>query len=175
MYSISEERELFEEAQKAVRFACGYQKKDGAWSYGTLPFHHWIDNFHTGYNLECLSDYGHFTGDHSFDYYIKTFFTAEGVSKYYNNSVYPVDIHAPTQLLITLDKLGKFEDHKEMATKVMQWTIKNMQSPKGYFYYQINKHFTSRIPYMRWAQAWMFLSFTVLFKKDNTYYTDDKQ
>ena len=178
VYSISGEKELFEEAKKAVVFACGYQKEDGAWSYGTLPFHYWIDNFHTGYNLECLSDYARFTGDHSFDnylnkgfdYYIKTFFTPEGISKYYNNSVFPVDIHAPTQLLITLEKLGHFEAHKDMAVKVMQWTIENMQSPKGYFYYQINKHFTSKIPYMRWAQAWMFLAFTILFKQEKAYY-----
>ncbi|EPR67533.1 hypothetical protein ADICYQ_3557 [Cyclobacterium qasimii M12-11B] len=178
VYSISKEEELFDEAKKAVNFACGYQKENGAWSYGTLPFHHWIDNFHTGYNLECLSDYARYTGDHSFDdymnkgfdYYIKTFFTSEGISKYYNNSTFPVDIHAPTQLLITLDKLGKFDTHKEMAVKVMEWTIENMQSPKGYFYYQINKHFTSKIPYMRWAQAWMFLSFTVLFKKETGFY-----
>ena len=105
-----------------------------------------------------------------FDYYIQTFFTAEGISKYYNNSTYPVDIHAPTQLLITLDKLGQYEKYKEMATKVMGWTIENMQSSQGYFYYQINKHFTSKIPYMRWAQAWMFLSFTVLFKNERSLY-----
>lgn len=179
VYSISGEKELYEEAKKAVNFACGYQQENGAWSYGTLPFHQWIDNFHTGYNLECLSDYARFTGDQSFDsylkkgfeYYIQTFFTAEGIPKYYNNSIYPVDIHAPTQLLITLDKLGQFEEYKELALKVMRWTVDNMQSSKGYFYYQINKHFTSRIPYMRWAQAWMFLSFTVLFKNDRSLFS----
>ena len=41
VYSISGEKELIEEAKKAVNFACGYQKENGAWSYGTLPFHHW--------------------------------------------------------------------------------------------------------------------------------------
>jgi len=99
-----------------------------------------------------------------------TFITLECVSKYKNVSVFPVDILSFTQLLITLDKLGQFETHKEIAVKFMRWTIENMQSTKGYFYYQINKHFTSKIPYMRWAQAWMFLSFTVLFKKEISFY-----
>ena len=32
-------------------------KTDGSWSYGTAGFHRWIVYFHTGYNLECISDY----------------------------------------------------------------------------------------------------------------------
>lgn len=178
VYHYTREEELYQEARKAVDFACGYQQENGAWSYGTLPFHQWVDNFHTGYNLECLSDFTRYTDDKSFDgylkkgfdYYIQTFFTPEGVSKYYNNNTYPVDIHAPTQLIITLDKLGNFEEYKHLAEKVMTWTIDNMQSSEGYFYYQINKYFTSKIPYMRWAQAWMFVSFTVWFKNDVSVY-----
>ncbi|HNP54847.1 MAG TPA: hypothetical protein PKK69_09510, partial [Ferruginibacter sp.] len=45
--------------------------------------------------------------------------------------------------------------------QVLEWTIRNMQDKKGYFYYQINKYITSRIPYMRWSQAWMFSSMVV--------------
>ncbi|SHN02866.1 hypothetical protein SAMN04488057_105309 [Cyclobacterium lianum] len=174
VYHHTREQNLYEEAKKAVAFACKYQQENGAWSYGTLPFHQWIDNFHTGYNLECLSDFSRYTGDISFenyaergfDYYISTFFTEKGVPKYYNNSTYPIDIHAPTQLVITLDKMGKFGQYNELAEKVLKWTVENMQSSRGYFYYQINKYFTSKIPYMRWAQAWMFLCFTVWFRKD---------
>ncbi|MDN3686616.1 delta-aminolevulinic acid dehydratase [Cyclobacterium jeungdonense] len=179
VYGYTKEEELYQEARKAVIFACDYQQENGAWGYGTLPFHQWIDNFHTGYNLECLSDFAKYTGDYGFDsylqrgfkYYLETFFTKEGISKYYNNSVYPIDIHAPTQLVITLDKLGVFQENKAMAEKVMDWTIEHMQSSEGYFYYQINKYFTSRIPYMRWAQAWMFLSFTVFFRNAPTLYS----
>lgn len=175
VYSFTKEKALKEAARKSVSFCCDHQRKDGSWSYGTYEFHKWIDNFHTGYNLECLTDYMSFTGDQSFannlamgyDYYISTFFTEEGISKYYNNSIYPIDIHAPTQLVITLSKLGKFHDEKELVDKVMNWTIDNMQSDQGYFYYQINKYFTSKIPYMRWAQAWMFYALcTYLISND---------
>jgi hypothetical protein len=169
VYSLSGERMLVEEARKSVEFCCVAQQMDGSWVYGTQPFHHWVDNFHTGYNLVCISDYMKFSGDHSFEtnlekgfsYYIDTFFTDEGVSRYYNNSLYPIDIHAHAQFVITTTRLGKFHEKRELTEKILMWTIDNMQSPKGYFYYQINKFYKSRIPYMRWSQAWMFYAMSV--------------
>jgi hypothetical protein len=167
--SFTQESELLSVSKKVVAFCCNQQKEDGSWSYGTLPFHQWIDNFHTGYNLECIADYMKFTGDKEyepvvskgFEYYINTFFTPEGIAKYYSNSIYPIDIHAPSQLIITLHKLGKMDEHRELMDKVLNWTIDNMQCEKGYFYYQINKYITSKIPYMRWSQAWMFISMSI--------------
>jgi hypothetical protein len=105
-----------------------------------------------------------YSGDTSFTnsiqkglkYYLNTFFTHEGASKYYNNSIYPIDIHAPAQLVITVCKLGKLNDTLELVDNVLNWTISNMQSDKGFFYYQVWKHYKIKIPYMRWSQAWMF-------------------
>src|SRR5690606_18341361 len=102
---------------------------NGSWSYGTLSFHQWIDNFHTGYNLECISEYQRISGDKSFQknidkglgYYLNTFFTNEGISKYYNNKTYPVDIHAPAQLVATLSKLTKLNENKVLIDKVLSW------------------------------------------------------
>lgn len=181
VYNFTKEQELKEAAKKSVIFCCNNQKSDGSWSYGTYKFHQWIDNFHTGYNLECLHDYMKFSGDRTFEknlrqgfgYYISTFFTEEGISKYYNTSVYPIDIHAPTQLVITLSKLGKVKEHKVLLDNVLKWTIDHMQSEKGYFYYQINKYFTSKIPYMRWAQAWMFYAFCT--HNNNNYNTPNEK
>lgn len=175
VYGFTQENELLEPARKSVIYCCDYQKNDGSWSYGTLDFHQWIDNFHTGYNLECIADYMKYSGDRNFekqltkgfDYYIKTFFTNEGLSKYYNNSIYPIDIHAPAQLIITLTKLEKFQEYKNLAEKVISWTIENMQSDKGYFYYQVNKYFSSKISFIRWAQAWMFYAMSEYITNDN--------
>jgi rhamnogalacturonyl hydrolase YesR len=175
IYKFTGEKNLIDEAKKSVAFCCEHQHSDGSWAYGTLHFHQWIDNFHTGYNLECISDYMKYSNDHSynnelnkgFDYYIKTFFTDDGIPKYYNNSIYPIDIHSPAQFIITLVKLDKFYKHKKLADTVLNWTIRNMQSKKGFFYYQKNKFFTSRIPYIRWAQAWMFYALSTYLKADN--------
>jgi hypothetical protein len=175
VYSFTNEPLLIDEAKKSVAFCCNYQKADGSWGYGTYSFHQWVDNFHTGYNLECIADYEKFSGDTSFsqniskgfDYYINTFFTKEGIPKYYNNSVHPIDIHAPAQMVVTVAKLQKFQQHKAITDKVLSWTIENMQSKKGYFYYQINKHFSSKISYMRWAQAWMFYALSTYIKLES--------
>jgi hypothetical protein len=182
VYGFTGESFLIEEAQKSIKYCCDFQKEDGSWSYGNHPFHQWVDNFHSGYNLECISDYIRFSGDHSFDaavkkgfdYYINTFFTPEGIPGYYNNSVYPVDIHAPSQLVITINKLGLFNIYKGMIDKVLNWTIDNMQSDKGFFYYQINKYFISKIPYMRWSQAWMFYALSSYLSQTGTKYPDGR-
>jgi len=175
IYKYTNDNDLLVNAKKIVSYVCGKQRNDGAWTYGTLPFHQWIDNFHTGYNLECIYTYQNISGDLSFNsnieigltYYLKNFFTAEGVSKYYNNKVFPVDIHAPAQLIVTLSKLSKLKENIDLAGNVLHWTIENMQSKKGYFYYQKKKTVTSKIPYIRWAQSWMFYAFSYYFLEKN--------
>lgn len=173
VYAITKDEQLKHEAAGAVRYACLHQQEDGSWPYGNYSFHQWIDNFHTGFNLECIYEYQQYTGDNrferhidkGFDFYIDNFFTEEGISKYYNNSIYPVDIHAPAQLMVTLVKLQRFKQYASLAEKVLGWTIGHMQDPKGYFYYQKKKGISSRIPYMRWAQAWMFYSLSYYLKE----------
>jgi rhamnogalacturonyl hydrolase YesR len=173
VYHYTKDDKLIFEAKKVVEFCCQRQHNNGSWSYGTLPFHHWIDNFHTGYNLECIADYMKYSNDFTytgflekgFNFYIETFFTKNGTPKYYDNSIYPIDIHSSAQLLITLSHLNKTVEYNTLIQKVLNWTIDHMQSHKGYFYYQINRHFTSKIPYMRWSQAWMFYAFSEFFLK----------
>ena len=150
VYSYNKEDELINLAKKAVDYCCNFQNPDGSWYYSTLPFHQWIDNFHTGFNLECIYEYGKFSNDDSFkknfdkglNYYLQTFFDTQGRSKYYNNSLYPIDIHAPSQLIVTLSKSNQFNEYKELIDRVVTWTIFHMQSRKGYFYFQKRK-FTS--------------------------------
>lgn len=172
IYHYTQDEKLLEEARKSIVYCCNNQKEDGSWSYGTLPFHQWIDNFHTGYNLECIQEYQSYSGDTSFDkniqhglrYYLETFFTEKGIAKYYNNKVFPIDIHNTSQLIITLSKLNKFQVNKKLIDLVLNWSIKNMQDEKGYFYYQMKKRFNSKIPYMRWAQSWMFYGMSEYLK-----------
>ena len=153
-----------EAARLSVQVCCHHQAKDGSWVYGLLPIQSWIDSFHTGYNLDGLIAYEELTGDKSFhsniergfNFYINNFFEADGTPKYYHNRMYPIDIHCPGQLFVTLSRLHKFEDNKEIAEKVLNWTIDNMQDKKGYFYYQMKRGGSSKIPYMRWSNAFMF-------------------
>jgi hypothetical protein len=69
------------------------------------------------------------------------------------------------QLFVTLNRLNKFQDHQQLAKKVMTWTIANMQDKKGYFYYQIKKGISSKISYMRWSNAFMFYAMSYYIKQ----------
>ena len=60
---------------------------------------------------------------------------------------------------------NKLNENKELLDKVLNWTIKNMQDEKGYFYYQLKQGISSMIPYMRWAQAWMFYAFSFYMRE----------
>lgn len=157
-------QEYFDAARASVLACCNSQNDDGSWVYGMLPVQSWIDSFHTGYNLDGLIAYEEQTGDKSFheniekgfDYYIKNFFEPDGCPKYYDNQKYPIDIHCPGQLLVTLYRLHRYGEYSELADKVLKWTIANMQDKKGYFYYQLKQGISSKIPYMRWSNAFMF-------------------
>ena len=168
-YYYNKDESLIDVARGSVQAVMNAQEKDGSWVYGELPIQSWKDSFHTGFNLECLADYMKFTGDKSFeaginlgcDYYIKNFFTDEGIPKYYNNDVFPIDIHSPAQLVVTVESLGRMNEYRCLIDKVINWTVNNMQDPEGFFYYQKKKYWTTKIPYMRWSQAWMAHSLIV--------------
>ena len=86
---------------------CARQLPDGAWRYGEAPKYHWIDNFHTAYNLDSIRRYVDNTGDESFrpqlergySYFKSTFFEPSGRPRYYHNRTYPVDIQCAAQAI----------------------------------------------------------------------------
>lgn len=163
-YKYTAKEEYKNLAKKAIVAACEGQEEDGSWVYGLLSVQSWKDSFHTGYNLDAIKKYQDCTGDETFnnhlekgfEYYILNFFEEDGTPKYYHNKTYPIDIHCPGQLFVTLTSCERFEEHKELAEKVMLWTVNTMQDAKGYFYYQLKKGISSKISYMRWSNAFMF-------------------
>ena len=180
-YKYTNNEEYRQLAEKSVKACCHGQREDGAWLYGMLPIQNWVDSFHTGYNLDALIAYEENTGccgyhkyiDRGFNYYIENFFQPDGTPKYYDNQTYPIDIHCPGQLFVTLNRLHKFEEHKDLAENVMVWTIQNMQDRKGYFYYQLKKGISSKISYMRWSNAFMFYAMSYFLLGSITHLNHD--
>lgn len=157
--------ELLRTARSSVASACSLQQSDGSWTYGVKDVTGWKDSFHTGYNLDALATYCSLAPDgdefrpameRGLRYYLDNFFLPDGTPKYYNDRIWPIDIHCPGQLFVTLSRLGVFAEHRELAEKVMDWTLARMQAPEGYFYYQMKQGVSSRISYMRWSNAFMF-------------------
>lgn len=168
-YKYSGNEAYIKAARESIVACVNNQQPDGSWFYGELPVQNWIDSFHTGYNLEAIAVYQNISGDKSFeiainkgfDFYISNFFMKDGTPKYYHNRTFPIDIHCPAQLIVTLTHLNKIQEFKELAIKVTEWTIKNMQSKRGYFYYQMKPYFSSKISYMRWSNAYMFYALSL--------------
>lgn len=166
VYSVTRETDLKETATQTVRYVVKNQKPDGSWLYSKGDTRTWVDNFHTGYVLDSLQEFILYTDateyeeilQRGYDYYRRTFFTGEGIPKYYSTRTYPIDSTAVAQSLLTLIRFGDID----LAIQVALWAIRYMQAKEGYFYYQIKRWGTNRIPYMRWSNAWMFLSLASL-------------
>ena len=168
-YSYRKDEAYRKVSKEIVEAVCAGQSEDGSWVYGLLPVQSWIDSFHTGYNLDAIAHYQKFCSDHQFeenlergfDFYIKNFFLEDGTPKYYHNKIYPIDIHCPGQLFVTLHALKSWTKHEELADRVVKWTLEHLFNRKGYFYYQLKKGVSSKIPYMRWSNAFMFNALSV--------------
>lgn len=152
-------------AREAMIYSCTRQQSDGSWFYGEAEHYHWIDNFHTGYNLDSLECYITYSGDHSFesnlakglDFYISNFIEDSGRPKYYHNRTFPVDIQCAAQTIETLSRFGSTTPGLILkAEKVAAWTIENMQHRKGYFYYRELPSIRVKTPMLHWGQATMF-------------------
>lgn len=167
------DKEYLEVAKQAMKYSCNDQLPDGAWYYGADPMFHWVDNFHTGYNLDSLKCYNDHSGDSTFEenlargyrYFKDNFFEETGRPKYYNNRAYPIDIQCASQAIDTLVYFSKVDDTAlDLACKVAKWTIENMQDQTGYFWYRILPKMKVKIPMIHWGQATMYkaLSFLLL-------------
>ncbi|MDB2472127.1 delta-aminolevulinic acid dehydratase, partial [Flavobacteriaceae bacterium] len=62
-YSINKNKEYKDLAKKAVAFVINKQSSDGSWGYSMVKTGGWIDNYHTGYILDCLNEYQKLTND----------------------------------------------------------------------------------------------------------------
>jgi hypothetical protein len=166
--------EYLEVARAAMDYSCSRQRPDGSWWYAEEEKFHWIDNFHTGYNLESLKFYLHYAGTDEFRpnlmkglaFFKQHFFEETGRPKYYHTRVFPVDIQCAAQAIETLAGLSA-EDPEclELALRVAGWTIQNMQDEKGCFYYRQYPMVKAKTPMLHWGQATMFRALAVLFER----------
>jgi hypothetical protein len=164
-YSHTHNESYRELAQQAMLYTAQYQRADSSWYYAEKENHHWVDNFHTAYVLDCFKHYEQSTGDDRFDrqlmsgyvYWKKTFFLADGTPRYYDYKTLPLDIQCSSQ---AIDTLVFFHDRDPeslpLAIKVAQWTIMNMQDRTGYFYYRrYSPWLVNKTPTLHWGQATM--------------------
>jgi len=168
---ITADRKFIVPALRATRCSVAKQKEDGSWDYGEAATQHWIDNFHTGFNLGALNAIGRYTQSaefadsvsRGFEFYRANFFREDGAPRYFHNRTYPIDIHCVAQSLITLTEFRDLAPSAHpLANKVLNWALNNMWDERGFFYYRVLRLMTIRTSYMRWSQAWMLLALATL-------------
>jgi hypothetical protein len=152
-------------AMRAARYVTRRQRADGSWAYGADGTQNWSDNFHTAFTLASLSriidacearDELEPALARGYEYWKERFFLSNGWPKYYPDRLYPTDVHSAAAAIVTLVELrGRFTATLDLAEQIAAWTIENLRSPQGYFYYQRRRFYTNRISYIRWSQAWM--------------------
>lgn len=179
VYHLNGDEHLSNLAKRSVDFALAHQHEDGSWGYSidvTTGKERQQTDFHQGFVLCSLGNIKELLSinDIKLDeairrglrYYRKVQFTDDGISLWRIPKRYPIEIHNQAQGIITFSKYSSYDgDFVNIAHKIAEWTINNMSSKKGFFYYRKYKWYTIKIPYMRWSQAWMLLALSYIIEK----------
>jgi hypothetical protein len=161
-------------ASEAVAYTVDAQRPDGSWWYGEAEELRWVDSFHTGYVLDSLWWYMTSTGEWQHRYvfergaqfFAESFFLGDGTPKYYPDRIYPIDIQCAAQAIETLTLLAREWDTAclELAERVAEWTIANMQDADGHFYFQRGRTWVNRTPMLHWGQSTMLQALACLYE-----------
>jgi len=161
------ENHLRDEACKLIAFLIDKQHDNGAWHYAwpSASSNVLADNYHTGNKLDWVLDHCNLSGDSSYlenyqrglSFYREHLFRSDGAPKWRSDRTYPIDVHGAAQGVVTFAKAALEYDktYLEDARRIASWTISNLQSPTGCFYYQKGRFLTRRYTLMRWCNAWM--------------------
>ncbi|HOI30220.1 MAG TPA: hypothetical protein PLZ15_10735 [Melioribacteraceae bacterium] len=164
IYIFTKEEELKTIATKAADYVLNSQNENGSWYYSKRASGEWVDNYHTGYILDCLDDFIKYCIPNDpkyqkaleigYNYYLNNFFEKDSIPKFYNSNLYPIDCTSAGQSILTLLRFGD----KKTAQNVAEFMIENIQSKEGYFYFRKFKYHKNTTSFMRWSNAWMFVS-----------------
>ena len=174
LYSHTGDEKVVTPALAVARYSVSKQKSDGSWNYGELPNQNWIDNFHTGYNLNALRAIQRYSSGadfepylrRGFEFYRNRFFREDGAVRYFHNQTYPIDIHCTAQSLLTLLEFQDlYPTNLGLVESIYRWAMKHMWNEAGFFYYRMLRTVKIRTSYMRWSQAWMLLALTTFLQE----------
>lgn len=184
MGKLTGETTWTEMGNKAVNYTVEQQLPSGAFDYNgppEKPQHH-IDSYHTGFVIRMLFSIWKLTGrkdvytalEKCYRHYTAAFFEDGVIPKIMSHRKYRIDIHSCAEGILCLSELSQvFPDAMQQAGKVLDWTLENLQDTSGYFYFGILKSrftgipFISKIPYIRWGQAWMLRAMSSYLSANN--------
>jgi len=166
LHSVTGEEMLRDAALSSLAYSMKHQRADGSWYYSEDDRAHWVDSFHTGFNLEAIrwflrcreAEQHRSSYQLGVEYFTKNFFLRNGIAKYHHDGTYPIDIHCACEAIAFLS--GEGEEYFELTDRILDWMLTNMQGPAGYFYFRKGRWVLNKVAYMRWSQAWAFRALT---------------
>ena len=167
--------EFLQMGMKAINYTLAEQNPNGSFYYWGPPdkLLYKIDHYHTGFVLRALYSIYKITEERQlfsriekcYHHYLENFFENNMIPKIRPDSKYPINIHSCAEAILCLSTLSEdFHEGLETLERTTMWTIENMQDKQGYFYYMMYPKRIIKIPYIRWAQAWMLYSLSNLLK-----------
>lgn len=158
--------ELHELAKRAVDYVVARQRADGAWEYGEASHWKWIDNLHTGFNLETIDRVATLLGEdrwdqalhRGLDYYRRHLFHDDGTARYFAHSTTPLDPHTFAQGALTFLRLRRFQnDAHRFSERILERAVTELwDARRAGFRYRKSGPLSSTAIHLRWSQAWMF-------------------
>ena len=164
--------------KKAANYALREQNADGSLFYwgriqnDQAPDR--VDHYHSGFEMRAFLGLWKATGDliyrsaleRYYAFYRSRLLQADGdllAPKMYPGSLFPVNVHSCAEALILNAALsGEIEGAETTLARVFPWVIQKMQARDGHFIYlrqrALGIEWPTRIPYIRWGQAWMLLA-----------------
>jgi len=165
---LFQDDEAITTARKARKFSISQQLQNGSWPYWSSLYDRKtpaiVDNYHTGIILQWLKLISNYDSENHSEnealqkganYYFKHFFDDSGLPHYTNENTYPIDIHGPAQSFVTFNYLSDIVG-LQLVDSVYRFAMTNLRDQDGFFFFLIKASGrVIKIPFLRWAQAWM--------------------
>jgi hypothetical protein len=151
--------------RRAVERTLAAQRRDGSWPYGEGERLGFVDSFHTGYVLNCLTELESLDPrvpealERGARYYVDRFFGGAGQAHLWPDRPFPEDAHSAGTGLTSLAALVRrgLAD-RELLTRVAARASAHMLT-SGHAIHRRYRWGTSRVHYIRWADAHLALGF----------------
>jgi hypothetical protein len=165
-WSLDHDERKLDVARRSFAWSLAHMNADGSWFYGLGEKYAWIDNFHTGYMIDCLLEGHVLVGedlaprealDRSVTFWRKHFFEPDGAPRYYSDRLYPLDSQCVAQAIETFARLTELDPTSlGRAYQILHWAVANFRRRDGFYLYRKGRLFTNRLVAIHWGQATMF-------------------
>lgn len=150
----------------AAQTTIAHQLPDGLWPYADAPNMAWIDNFHTAYLLQGLSDVeitfgvGSVALERGVRAWVDHFIEADGWARYFHDRHFPLETHCSASAIDALCQPGiarRVQGSHSVAWRILDCAIRELWLPAASrFAFRVSGRGRNSREFIRWTNAPMF-------------------